>query len=248
MLGDIVERQGEQIGETREALTWDIIRAGTSVQYGGRKTQRTAVDKTSVFNTALVRSTIAELHRQKAKKISRVLSPSAKYETYPVEAAYVAFGHTDLIPTLRELAGTSAPAQNHFTTVSNYGTRTTLSPNEFGSFEEVRYIASPDLSPHKGAGATTAGTDQPSWYNSPKPTDPSMRGYDVYPTVVIGREAYGCIALRGKRAVTPVVMNPNIPRGGDPLGQKGWSGWKMYYACVRLNEAWMRRIESAAAK
>ncbi len=35
VLRDIVERQGEQAGETREALTWGIVRAGTNVQYGG---------------------------------------------------------------------------------------------------------------------------------------------------------------------------------------------------------------------
>ena len=34
VLRDISERQGEQIGETRELLMWDILRAGTSVDYG----------------------------------------------------------------------------------------------------------------------------------------------------------------------------------------------------------------------
>ena len=38
VLRDMSERQGEQIGETREALTWDVLRAGTSVVYGGSAT------------------------------------------------------------------------------------------------------------------------------------------------------------------------------------------------------------------
>ena len=42
-----------------------------------------------------------------------------------------------------------------------------------------------------------------------------------------------------------MVLNPNVPRGGDPLGQRGSAGWKASHAAVILNDAWMHRLEVA---
>jgi N4-gp56 family major capsid protein len=60
-----------------------------------------------------------------------------------------------------------------------------------------------------------------------------------------GRDAYGIIALKGKYAITPMVLNPNVPRGGDPLGQRGTIGWKTMQGTVILNDAWMCVAEFA---
>jgi N4-gp56 family major capsid protein len=70
---------------------------------------------------------------------------------------------------------------------------------------------------------------------------------DVYPIVIVGKESYGLIPLKGAGAVTPKVLNPDTPRGGDPLGQRGSVGWKAYYVCKVLNEGWMARVEVAAS-
>jgi N4-gp56 family major capsid protein len=53
------------------------------------------------------------------------------------------------------------------------------------------------------------------------------------------------VPLKGKKAVTPMVLNPNKPRGGDNLGQRGSVGWKTYSNTVILNDAWMARLEAA---
>ena len=239
VLRDIVVRQGEQVGETREALTWGIVRAGTNVEYGGGAVaSRSAVDNTAVLNAAKQRSVVKALHRQKAKKFTSVLSGSEDYETFPIEASYIGIIHTDQIPTVRELSGGNA--NNTFVPVSRYGSRMPVSPHEVGSFEEVRYIASPDLSPFAGKGAAI-GTHASTFHNN-------GTNFDVYPALYLGREAFGCIVLRGKNAVKPMVLNPDRPRGGDPLGQRGSVAWKMWFACVVLNEAWMRRLEVACAQ
>ncbi|MCD2476522.1 N4-gp56 family major capsid protein, partial [Staphylococcus aureus] len=68
---------------------------------------------------------------------------------------------------------------------------------------------------------------------------------DVYPIVIVGQDAYGTVALKGATAITPMVLNPGTPRGGDPLGQRGTVGWKTYFTAIRLNEAWMARLEVA---
>jgi len=71
---------------------------------------------------------------------------------------------------------------------------------------------------------------------------------DVYPVVYIAKESYGLVPLKGKNAVTPKVLNPDTPRGGDPLGQRGSVGWKTYFVAKVLNEAWLARLEVAASE
>ena len=43
--------------------------------------------------------------------------------------------------------------------------------------------------------------------------------------------------------MSPKVINPETIDKSDPLGQRGYVGWKMYFAALILNEAWVQRIE-----
>ena len=244
VLTDIVERQGEQIGSTREALTWDVIRAGTSVTYGGSVTTRATVSKLSTLTASKQRSVITSLRKQKAKMYTKVLSGSVEIGTSPIEASYIAVGNTDLEPVVRDLSG--ANENNTFIPTSKYGSKMgTISPFELGNFEKVRYVLTADLHPHFGAGATTETADKPTWRHS---TVSATAKYDVYTTLFLGRAAFGCIPLKGEGAVHPMVLKPGIPRGGDNLAQRGSAGWKMWFACTVLNEEWMNRLETACPK
>ena len=247
VLRDMSTRQGEQIAETREMLTYDIVRAGSNVAYAGAKSARTAVDNTSLMTAQVQRSAIEHLHRQKGKKYTSMLAGSPDYSTYPVEACYIAVGHTDIDKHARELAGTNTNnIHNNFVPVASYGSSMPVSPHELGKFEEVRYITSPDLPPWYGAGAEAVTAHKASFHNSTKVGDATKLGYDVYPILFFAKEAFGIIPLRGKSAVKPMVLNPGVPRATDELGQRGSIGWKMYYACKVLNEAWLRRAEIVA--
>ena len=247
VLRDLVVRQGEQIAETREMLTWDIVRAGTNVSYAGGKSARTGVDESSEMTPQLQRSAIEHMHRQKGRKFVEMLDGSGDYATYPVEACYVAVGHTDLDKHFRELAGTNSKNfHNNFVPVAMYGTGMPLSPHELGKFEETRYISSPDLPAFLGGGDTATSGQQNTHHTSPKPTNAAQTGFDVYPILYFAREAFGVIPLRGSSAVKPMVLNPGVPRATDELGQRGSVGWKMWFACKVLNEAWLRRVEVTA--
>ena len=69
---------------------------------------------------------------------------------------------------------------------------------------------------------------------------------DVYPIVMIAKESYGLVPLRGAGAIQPTVLNPGTPSKSDPLGQRGYVGWKTWFVCVVLNQAWMVRMEVGA--
>lgn len=223
VLKDATALCGEQAAETIEVLTYGVLRGGTNVFYGNGAA-RNAVNSAIGLNK--LRAVTRFLKAQRAKEVTKMLSGSTNYKTEPVSAAFIAFGHTDIEADLRTLPG--------FVPVELYGQSMKALPHEVGKVEGIRFILSPALAPFvdaggaKGAMKSTAGTSA-----------------DVYPIVIVGQDAYGTVALKGATAITPMVLNPGTPRGGDPLGQRGTVGWKTYFTAIRLNEAWMARLEVA---
>ncbi len=228
VLKDGMMLAGEQAAETVEAVTWGVVKGGTNVIYtngSARNTLNTAL--TGSTGLTKLRLAARTLYSARAKKITSILDGSVKINTKPIEAAFVAFVHTDQIADIRGITG--------FTPAAQYGSRQLLCPEEFGSVEDFRFIASPLLSPILNAGAASFT---------------GMLGGSaghVYTCVIVAKEAYGLCPLKGAGAIHPMVLNPNTPRGGDPLGQKGTIGWKAWFNAVRLNESWMVRIESLAS-
>ena len=92
-------------------------------------------------------------------------------------------------------------------------------PGEVGKVEEVRYVTSTVFAPWEDAGGAVSSANFISTAGTKA---------DVYAILFFGADAYGLVSLKGKNSVTPTVLNPNSPRGGDPLGQRGTIGWKTY--------------------
>lgn len=222
VLQDATQQAGENIGRTTEALSWGVLRAGTNVMYGNG-VSRSAVNTTMTKN--LQRAVTRSLKAQKAMKVTKMLSPSPNYETRAIEAAYIAVAHTDLESDIRNMTG--------FVPVAEYGQRRPICEEEIGSVEDVRYILSPDLDPFLGAGAATLNGMVSAEGNN----------VDVYPVLFFGKEAYGTVALRDQGAVSPSIIPANQKTKDDPLGQRGYVGWKTWFVALRLNEAWMVRVE-----
>lgn len=227
VLQDMTTQAGENIGRTMEALDWGILRAGTNVHYANG-TARTDVNTPISLNK--IRAVQRSLKAQKAVKITRILDGSTSFATRPVEASYVAIHHTDVEQDIRNLAG--------FTPVANYGKRQMVSDYEIGTVEDTRFVASPDLDPILDAGGAFAG----SGTNMVTTTGTSA---DVYPILIVGKDAYGIVPLRGFGSVSPSVLRPGVPSKSDPLGQKGFVGWKTWHTAVILNQVWMARLEVA---
>lgn len=215
---------GEQAAETIEMVTYGVLKGGTAVRYANNVGGRTSVVATISLND--VRSVVRDLKGQRARPITSMLSGSPNYATKPIEGGFVAFCHTDCEADIRQLTG--------FTPTASYGSRQPLCPEELGSVENVRFIASPLLSSWADAGGAKGTMKSTSGTSA-----------DVYPVIFIAKESYGLVPLKGEGAITPTVLNPGKPSKSDPLGQLGFVGWKTYFACVRLNEAWMKRLEIA---
>ena len=249
---DTARLQGDQIAATSEALRWAVVRNGTSVQYGGSVTARENIDNTAIYSVGLQDQMTTRLMSNKAGKMTQVVAASPDFGSYGIEAAYIGFVHTDFLPTLRSMSrfsGGASTEADRFLPVARYGSRRPLSQHEAGTFDDVRYLASPDLTPYRGGGkaGSTGGF---------KITDVSgTKKFDVYPVLVIGQEYFGTVTFRGpgKRdpqrstyamSIMPSAVNPR-PRGGDPLGQRGWIGYKFYQANKVLQDLWGDRAEVA---
>lgn len=230
VLKDASMLAGQQAGITLEMVLWGVVKAGTNV-FRANGSVRTDIN--TPVTLAKQRAITRFLKAQKAMKHTQMLAGSPNYATRPIEAAYVAVGHTNLESDLRNLPG--------FIPVAEYGSRQPLCPEEVGSVEDVRYVLSPELESFPDAGGDFNGSGTAM-------VSTSGVKADVYPIVYCGKEAYGGVPLKGKRAITPMVLNPGSPRGGDPLGQRGSVAWKTYFAGVRLNESWMVRLEVAATE
>ena len=225
ILQGMMQVHGQQASESFETLTYLTLRAGTNVVYANGSARNAVNTKISLGK---VRSAVRTLNKNKCRKKTTILAPSVNYKTQAIEAAYVAVCHTDLEPDIRDLPG--------FVPVSQYGSRQTICPQEFGSVENVRFITTTIATPFADAG----GLDGDAVLST------SGTNADVYPVLIFGEDAYGTVALKGKDSAEILVRNPGKPENGNELGQRGSVGWKGWHVAARLNEAWMVRLEVAA--
>ena len=223
-----VTRCGEQMAQTIELLTIDVLKSGTNVYYGSGVASRGAV--TNPPTRADFRLIARGFDRNDAQPITKVVSPSALTSTMGIEPAFIAMAHTDLEPDIRNMTG--------FKTTVEYGGPGAKLPGEVGAVERFRFILTRMFTPWASVGASVAtmlaGGVKPS----------GAASCDVYPIICIARDAYGVVRLQGLKAVEVKVRQPNQnPDSGDPLAQRGTVGWKTYYAAALLNEQWIARLE-----
>lgn len=227
VLAEATDILGEQAALTVETLRFNVLKAGTNVFYADNVAGRSSIVKSIAL--ADQRRVTTALNRQNAKKISQVIASTADFNTKSVEAAYMAVVHPDLESDIRGMTG--------FKAVADYGGHTTPFENEIGSVEQVRYLSSTVIAPFADAGGSAVT-------NGLRYTTASS-ACDVYPVLYFARDAFGIVPLKGKSSMTPMVVNPK-PSSGDPLGQRGTVGWKLWTATVILQEAFMARLEVGA--
>jgi N4-gp56 family major capsid protein len=221
---------GEQAAETVEVVRIAVLKAGTNVYYPGSATSRGTVNS-SVTRGAL-RKVVRGFRRNKGREISRIVGATAKVSTEPVAPAFFAMGHTDLDSDIRTVSG--------FVPIEQYSQSSKALPGEIGKVESIRFILSALFEPWEASGAS--GTTYLANGSAPS----SSTSCDVYPLLIVAKDAYGIVPLQGKSAVKPMVLNPGTPSKSDALGQVGYVSWKTYQTAAILNENWIARLEVAA--
>jgi len=214
---------GETLGEVLELVRYGVCKAGTQVVYANGSS-RASVNTPITIGKLRLASRILESNR--AKRVTEKLSPSVDFATQAIMPAYLVFHHTDGTADVRNLPD--------FVKVEQYGgSAKPVHPREVGACEEFRFIPSPLFAPFAGAGSATT--------NSMVSVGGS--NVDVYPYLVVAAKAWGQVALKGMSAIRPTVLKPDNINHANPLGMFGYVGASTWFNAVRINDAWMLRIE-----
>ena len=221
--GEMVKLTGETLAEVMEMVRYGVLKAGSTVIYANGSSR-------SAINTAIslnaIRKAARTLESNRSRRVTSRLAPGVNFGTRAVQPAYVIFCHTDAVSDIRNLPG--------FTRVEEYGSFKPIHDREIGACEDFRFISSPLLKSFAAAGSATLNGM----------LSVGAANVDVYPFIIIGEDCWGQVALKGMSAIKPVVLKASQTNHANPLGQFGYVGASTYFATVRLNDAFMARIEA----
>ena len=220
--GEMVKLVGETLAEVLELVRYGVMKAGSVVLYANGSS-RSSVN--TPINLNVLRKAARVLESNRARRVTSRLAAGPNFATRAVQPAYLVFIHTDCESDVRNLPG--------FTRVEEYGSFKPVHDREVGSVEQFRFISSPLFSPFAAAGSSTLNGC----------VSVANANVDVYPLLVVAEDAWGQVALKGFNALTPVVLKASDKNHANPLGQFGYVGAQTYFNAVRLNEAWMARVE-----
>jgi N4-gp56 family major capsid protein len=220
--GEMVKITGETMAEVLELVRYGVLKAGSTIVYANGSS-RSAVNTPISLNA--LRRAARTLESNRAKRVTSRLAPGVNFGTRAVQPAFIVFVHTDAVADIRNLPG--------FTRVEEYGSFKPIHEMEIGACEDFRFLKSPLLASFQAAGSSTLNGC----------LSLGASNVDVYPFLVIGEDCWGQVALKGMNAITPRVLKSGDINHANPLGQFGYVGASTWFAAVRLNEAWMARIE-----
>jgi N4-gp56 family major capsid protein len=221
--GEMVKLTGETLAEVMELVRYGVLKAGSTVIYANGSS-RSAISTAISLNA--IRKAARTLESNRARRVTSRLAPGVNFGTRAVQPAYVVFCHTDAVSDVRNLPG--------FTRVEEYGSFKPIHDREIGACEDFRFISSPLLKSFLAAGSSTINGM----------LSVGASAVDVYPFIIIGEDAWGQVALKGMSAIKPVVLKASQTNHANPLGQFGYVGASTWFATVRLNDAFMARIEA----
>jgi len=221
--GEMIKLTGETMAEVMEMVRYGVLKAASTVIYANGTT-RAGLNTPISLNA--IRKAARTLESNRARRVTSRLAPGVNFGTRAVQPAFIVFCHTDAVDDVRNLPG--------FTRVEEYGSFKPIHDREIGACEDFRFISSPLLKAFLAAGSGTLNGC----------LSIGAANVDVYPFLVIGEDAWGQVALKGMSSIKPIVLKASQTNHANPLGQFGYVGASTWFASVRLNDAFMARIEA----
>lgn len=215
VLMEAAEILGDQMGDTLDQLTREVLNAGTVVTRVGGHSSRDAITDTDLITGTEIRKAVRTLKNANAKRITRMVNSTTGIATEPVSMCYIGLVHPDTTYTLQTQPG--------WVPVEKYASTQALMENEVGKLNDVRFIESNNCKVWADAGASDI---------------------DVYGTVIFGMEAYGTTRINST-TMTNIVKPLGSAGTADPIDQRSTSGWKTTFVATILNDAFIYRIEHA---
>jgi N4-gp56 family major capsid protein len=160
VLNELSASLGETAGQAQELIIYNVIKAGTQIQYSNGSARNTL---NTAINSTVARKAIRQLKAQDARPLTSMLNATDGVGTTPIPPCYVCFVHPNVEMDLQNTTNFAAG----YTRIQNYGTFKPLCDAEIGSFENIRFIASTLYSPLANAGNATLSQPEQSDFKPP---------------------------------------------------------------------------------
>lgn len=165
---------------------------------------------------ALVGGAETDNHYLTVDAVRRAVRTLKKNDAEPIDGSYIGIIHPDVAYDLMN--------DPKWIAVKSYADPEGIYAGEIGKLENVRFIETSEAKVFSGAGKD---------------------GRDVYATLILGDNAYGTTEIEGG-GLELIVKQLGSGGAADPLDQRASVAWKATKAAVRLQEAYMVRIETAS--
>jgi len=148
--------------------------------------------------------------------VRRAVRTLKKQDAEPIGDSFIGIIHPDVAYDLM--------SDPKWVNVKSYSDPEGIYEGEIGKIENVRFVETSEAKVFEGAGA---------------------EGRDVYATLILGDNAYGTTEIEGG-GLTLIVKQLGSGGASDPLDQRASVAWKATKTAVRLQEAYMVRIETTS--
>lgn len=148
--------------------------------------------------------------------VRRAVRTLKRNDAEPIEGSYIGIIHPDVAYDLM--------SDPKWVNVKSYSDPDGIFEGEIGKIENVRFVETSEAKVFTGEGAS---------------------GRDVYATLILGDNAYGTTEIAGG-GLELIVKQLGSGGSSDPLDQRASVAWKATRAAVRLQEAYMVRIETTS--
>lgn len=214
---EIARLLGDNMGETIDILTRNVIMAGSTVQYASTATGRTEITSGMKMNSTEVREAVRTLQGNNAKYITEVIDPSNGFNTSPVPACFVGIISEDTLYDLED--------DPDWVTYEEYAqTGRRLGDFEEGKIGRVRFV--------------NAGSNAKTFSSTVTVHATLIIGREFYGISRIAGEEMAMIVKSSKDNTTDT---------SNPLNLRSTAGWKITFVAKILNDNFAVRIEHAVS-
>jgi N4-gp56 family major capsid protein len=214
---EIARLLGDNMGDTIDQLTRNVIQAGSTVQYASTATDRATITSGMKLNSTEIREAVRTLQGNNAKYITETIDPSNGFNTSPVPACFVGILSEDTLYDLED-----DPDWVPYEEYAQVGRR--LGDFEEGKIGRVRFV--------------NAGSNAKTWSSTVTVHGTLIIGREFYGISRIAGEEMAMIVKSSKDNTTDT---------SNPLNLRSTAAWKITFVAKILNDNFGVRIEHAVS-
>jgi N4-gp56 family major capsid protein len=198
----------------------------------------------------LIRKASKLLFRNRAKKVTDVVTGSTKIDTKTVNSAYYTICGPEVKYDLETITrGDSLAGEFAFVPAFKYASASNLAEGEFGQMHDVRFILAESMFAELGKGAEVPDNyaGSLSYTGTNTGADGERGHFDVFPILFPTKGSFATVGLKGKGKIKFGSKSPSELELKNPYGTQGFFSYNFWYAGIILDDATLLKIDVLAS-